>query len=61
MQNLAPDDGNGVLSVCLVILFCGIGIWFLVSVLISWMSRRGEEQIRRMEKAEEKLSARLKG
>lgn len=60
MNSPIPDDGQGVFTVCLVLLFSGVAIWLLVSAVVSWMTRQGEERIRRMERMEQKLSARIK-
>lgn len=60
MDSSFSDDGHGVFSICLVVVFSGVALWLVVSFLFSWMTRRGEERIRRMEKLEQKLSARIR-
>lgn len=60
MSASLSDDGHGILPICLVVIFSGVALWLVVSFLFSWLSRRGEERIRRMERLEQKLSARVR-
>lgn len=60
MNTLPPDDGRGLFYLCFAALIAGALLWLLISRIFSRLTRRGEERIRRMEKLEHKLSARIK-
>jgi len=60
MKHSLTDDGQGIFSLCLLVLFSSVALWLVVSLLFSWLTRRGEERIRHMERMEQKLSARVR-
>lgn len=60
MNTPPPDDGRGIFYLCAAALIAGGLLWLAVSSIFSRLTRKGEERIRRMEKLEHKLSARIK-
>lgn len=55
-----PDDGRGIFHLCFAAVITGALLWVVVSGIFSKLTRKGEERIRRMERLQHKLSARVK-